>query len=182
MKRLCSAALALTALFTLVIGVVVWTKHGAPPDWTYVQQVPEPIPPGKARIWPMTVSLPQPPFTLEATGRFSAISPPSAKWGVTLDVASLQVSNDGQFFAPDMPNPIWFYGLYGPGVFNQISLAVGQNWQAQMRINGQLAWEGTLPASLNANPVWTLFAEGGTQYSGAFTWQRVAIYIPDAAG
>lgn len=178
MKRLCSAALSLTTLFTLVIGIALWANRDSPPTWTYVQQMPASIPPDQDRYWLMTDPLPAPPFMLEVTGRFSMRSPASAQWGINLDVASLRVSNDRQFLAPNMPNPIWFYGLRADGASNQISLIVARDGQAEVRLNGQVVWGELLPASPNGNHIWALLAESDLQSSATFTLQRVAIYVP----
>jgi hypothetical protein len=99
----------------------------------------------------------QPPYILQMRASFSGASDPQAAWGISFCAANctyerytLLIFADGFFrFTSVVPDTTWFVHVRPLGQANEIELEVAIDGFAVLRINKELAWQGTLSAPLS---------------------------------
>ena len=173
-------------LFTLGTELIGKQIHGHSPRSSQLQVSVNPISVrlsfGENKIWPMPISLPVPPFTIDITARFSVESAESSVWGVLLNVYSPQpnallLSTDRHYFIPGSNFPAYFYDLHMAGQFNQVSLTIDANQQASLILNGQFIWQGAIIFDSSSRQ-WALFAANSNHRAAVITWLKIVLYQP----
>ncbi len=133
-------------------------------------------------------TVPQPPFTLEITARFSLDSDPSAIWRVTLMPVQvgldmrpsseiIAVDGSGDYAHGLDPRRIPFPHLAHSGEFNRLTLNVDKDNQETIRFNNEIAWHGVFLPGMQVTQL-SLSASGGWQLESRLTWAQISVYAP----
>jgi hypothetical protein len=120
-------------------------------------------------------TLPDPPYTLQVSAQFSAESDPLAWWSLTFDSgAAIKITADAYFSLPPLvPDSISFFHIRPVGQANEIYLNVEASGVATLRIDHEIAWQGSLPPS----HAWGIRA-GSAAIPGRLTVLRIACFSP----
>jgi hypothetical protein len=116
--------------------------------------------------------LPDPPYTLQVSAQFSADSDPLAWWSLTFDSgAAIKITADAYFSLPPLlPDSISFFHIRPVGQANEIYLNVEASGAATLRLNREIAWQGTFPTS----HTWRIHADR----AGRLTVLSIACFSP----
>jgi len=92
-----------------------------------------------------TITLPPPPYTLLIDGAISGEW--RAWWGIAIDASPpvrITITADAYFrVEPVLTDATSFFHIRPPGQNNQLYLDVRRSGQAELRINEEIAWQGT---------------------------------------
>lgn len=155
-------ALALGAADPQPAGPLRWHAT-APHDWQLARLSAEQV------GYTAPVHLPAPPFTLELQA--INIGLPDSGWGMWLEADPEQfttrIDNSGYLARPDWRQ----FPHIRPNSSNRLTLDVEHNNHAVLRINDEIAWNGTLTPALQ----WGIVLVG----QPALDWQTIRLYAPD---
>lgn len=131
-------------------------------------------------VFPQQINLPIPPYTLEVSGTFNVDSDSLAIWGISLLHDSTEIFgvylNGYQFYRvpPTQPDFTPFIHIRKNGTANKLTLNVDTDNHATLRINDEVAWQGTISRVSSARIAFI----GGADHPSTLTIESISLFYP----